>query len=122
MRHRYNGGMRSSAKEFRLTEQRNPTSTNIDRMSSLEIIRLMNREDRKVAAAVEREVPAIARAVDAIVRALRSGGRALYGGAGSGRGAATLESGGWARGGRVFTGSVQGGRSGGAAAGTDGGA
>ena len=52
-------------------------------MSSLEIIRLMNREDRKVAAAVEREVPAIARAVDAIVRALRSGGRLIYVGAGS---------------------------------------
>src|SRR2546421_10529809 len=80
---RYNGWMRSSAKEFRLTEQRNPSSQNIDRMSSLEIIRLMNREDRKVAAAVEREVPAIARAVDAIVRALHSGGRLIYVGAGS---------------------------------------
>src|SRR5258708_34137849 len=80
---RYNGGMRSSAKEFRLTEQRNPSSTNIDRMSSVEIVRLMNREDRKVAAAVEREDPAIARAVDAIVRALRGGGRLIYVGAGS---------------------------------------
>jgi len=75
--------MRASAKEFRLTEQRNAASKNIDRMSSLEIIRLMNREDRKVAAAVEREVPAIARAVDAIVQSLRSGGRLIYVGAGS---------------------------------------
>ena len=81
--HRYNGGMRASAKEFRLTEQRNAASKNIDRMSSLEIVRLMNREDRKVAAAVEREVPAIARAVDTIVRSLRSGGRLIYVGAGS---------------------------------------
>jgi len=81
--HRYNEGMRPSAKEFRLTEQRNPRSKNIDRMSSLEIVRLMNREDRKVAAAVKREVPAIARAVDAIVRALRNGGRLIYVGAGS---------------------------------------
>jgi N-acetylmuramic acid 6-phosphate etherase len=52
-------------------------------MSSMEIVRLMNREDRKVAAAVEREIPAIARAVDAIVRALRGGGRLIYVGAGS---------------------------------------
>ena len=81
--HRYNGGMRASAKEFRLTEQRNAASKNIDRMSSLEIVRLMNREDRKVAAAVEREVPAIARAVDTIVRSLRTGGRLIYVGAGS---------------------------------------
>jgi N-acetylmuramic acid 6-phosphate etherase len=52
-------------------------------MSSVEIVRLMNGEDRKVAAAVEREVPAIAKAVDAIVRSLRGGGRLIYVGAGS---------------------------------------
>ncbi len=49
----------------------------------MEIVRLMNREDRKVAAAVGRELPAIARAVDAIVAALRGGGRLIYVGAGS---------------------------------------
>src|SRR5260221_6094415 len=87
---RYNGGMRSSAKEFRLTEQRNPTSTNIDRMSSLEIIRLMNREDRKVAVAGGRGDSAIARAVDGIVRGLRSGGRVGYVGAGLSWGPADL--------------------------------
>jgi N-acetylmuramic acid 6-phosphate etherase len=43
----------------------------------------MNREDRKVAAAVGRALPAIARAVDAIVKAIRNGGRLLYVGAGS---------------------------------------
>src|SRR5579859_1602914 len=75
--------MRAREKEFRLTEQRNAASTKIDRMSSVEIVRLMNREDRKVAAAVEREIPAIARAVDAIVRSLRGGGRLIYVGAGS---------------------------------------
>ncbi|HLZ13914.1 MAG TPA: N-acetylmuramic acid 6-phosphate etherase [Candidatus Acidoferrum sp.] len=75
--------MRAREKEFRLTEQRNRASTKIDRMSSVEIVRLMNREDRKVAAAVEREIPAIARAVDAIVRSLRGGGRLIYVGAGS---------------------------------------
>lgn len=43
----------------------------------------MNREDRKIAAAVGREMPAIARAVDAIVRGIRNGGRLIYVGAGS---------------------------------------
>jgi len=43
----------------------------------------MNREDRKVAAAVGRKLPAIARAVDAIVAAMRAGGRLIYVGAGS---------------------------------------
>src|SRR6266404_3505133 len=70
-------------KERRLSEQRNGTSKNLDRMSTLEIVRLMNREDRKVAVAVGRELPAIARAVDAIVGAIRNGGRLIYAGAGS---------------------------------------
>jgi len=69
--------------EHRLTEQRNAASKNLDRMTSVEIVRLMNREDRKVAAAVGREIPAIARAVDAIVRGMRNGGRLIYVGAGS---------------------------------------
>jgi len=49
----------------------------------MQIVRLMNREDRKVAVAVGREFPAIARAVDAIVEAVRGGGRLIYVGAGS---------------------------------------
>jgi N-acetylmuramic acid 6-phosphate etherase len=52
-------------------------------MTAREIVRLMNREDRKVAAAVGREIPAIARAVDAIVAGIRNGGRLIYVGAGS---------------------------------------
>ena len=52
-------------------------------MSAAQIVRLMNREDRKVAAAINRELPAIARAVDAIVEAIRNGGRLIYVGAGS---------------------------------------
>jgi len=71
------------AKEFRQTERRNPASKNLDHMKSLEMIRLMNREDKKVAMAVAREVPRIARAVDAIVKSLRDGGRLIYVGAGS---------------------------------------
>jgi N-acetylmuramic acid 6-phosphate etherase len=75
--------MPSLPKERRLSEQRNGTSKNLDRMSALEIVRLMNREDGKVAVAVGRELPAIARAVDAIVGAIRNGGRLIYAGAGS---------------------------------------
>src|SRR5438552_12853270 len=67
----------------RLTEQRNAASKNLDRMTAMEIVRLMNREDRKVAVGVGREIPAIARAVDAIVSGIRKGGRLIYVGAGS---------------------------------------
>jgi N-acetylmuramic acid 6-phosphate etherase len=74
---------RRSQMERRLTELRNPASRNLDRMTALQIVRLMNREDRKVAAAVGRELPAIARAVDAIVPRMQTGGRLIYVGAGS---------------------------------------
>src|SRR5580698_650256 len=70
-------------KDARRTEQRLAASKKLDRMTALEIVRLMNREDRRVAAAVGRELPAIARAVDAIVRGMRAGGRLIYVGAGS---------------------------------------
>jgi N-acetylmuramic acid 6-phosphate etherase len=73
----------SEHKELRGTEQRNPASKNLDRMATREIVELMSREDRKVAVAVGREVPAIARAVDAIVAGIRNGGRLIYVGAGS---------------------------------------
>jgi N-acetylmuramic acid 6-phosphate etherase len=69
--------------ERRLTEKRNAASKNLDRMTAQEIVRLMNREDGKIAVAVEREIPAIARAVDAIVNGIRKGGRLFYVGAGS---------------------------------------
>ena len=84
----YNAVMPSHPKERqrtdrRLTEQRNAASRNLDRMTAMDIVRLMNREDRKVAVAVGREIPAIARAVDAIVSGIRKGGRLIYVGAGS---------------------------------------
>ena len=69
--------------ERRRTEQRNPASKNLDRMTAREIVRLMNWEDSKVARAVGRESDAIARAVDTIVGAIRKGGRLIYVGAGS---------------------------------------
>jgi N-acetylmuramic acid 6-phosphate etherase len=74
---------RRSQMERRLTELRNPASRNLDRMTTLQIVRLMNREDRKVAAAVGRELPGIARAVDEIVARMQVGGRLIYVGAGS---------------------------------------
>ncbi|OLC90334.1 MAG: N-acetylmuramic acid 6-phosphate etherase [Acidobacteria bacterium 13_1_40CM_4_58_4] len=52
-------------------------------MTAREIVKLMNREDRKVTIAVGRAIPAIARAVDAIVAGIRKGGRLFYVGAGS---------------------------------------
>jgi len=66
-----------------LTEQRNPASAAIDTVSTEAALRIMNREDAKVAAAVEREIPAIARAVDAIADAIGRGGRLFYLGAGT---------------------------------------
>jgi N-acetylmuramic acid 6-phosphate etherase len=65
------------------TEQRNPRSRGLDRKSTLEILRALNREDARVALAVQRELPKIARAVDAIVKALGSGSRLFYIGAGT---------------------------------------
>jgi len=66
-----------------LTEQPNPASASIDTLPTEQALRIINAEDQKVAAAVEREIPAIARAVDAIVAALEKGGRLFYLGAGT---------------------------------------
>src|ERR1039457_7679569 len=66
-----------------LTEQRNPASAEIDTLPTEELLRIVNAEDRKVAEAVGREIPAIARAVDAIVEAFERGGRLFYIGAGT---------------------------------------
>jgi N-acetylmuramic acid 6-phosphate etherase len=65
------------------TEARNPRSHNLDRKSTRDILRIINRDDAQVARAVGREIPAIARAVDEIVMRLRKGGRLLYLGAGT---------------------------------------
>src|ERR1700722_6032605 len=65
------------------TEARNPASAAIDRLSTLEMLTAINREDQTVALAVERELPNIARAVDAVVAAFERGGRLFYIGAGT---------------------------------------
>jgi N-acetylmuramic acid 6-phosphate etherase len=65
------------------TEQRNPRSRGLDTKSTIEILRLLNHEDARVARAVQQVLPKIARAVDAIVKSIRSGGKLIYVGAGT---------------------------------------
>ena len=67
----------------RLTEQRNPRSRRIDQLSPLEIVDLINAEDRMVAVAVGEEREAIAKCIDMVVDSFRRGGRLFYIGAGT---------------------------------------
>lgn len=65
------------------TEGTNPATENIDDVETLDMLRLINAEDKKVALAVEAALPSIARAVDAIAGAFAAGGRLVYMGAGT---------------------------------------
>ena len=65
------------------TEQRNAASAHIDRLPTIEMVRLINREDQKVAPAVEKVCPQIADAIDRIYERMRSGGRLIYTGCGT---------------------------------------
>jgi N-acetylmuramic acid 6-phosphate etherase len=65
------------------TEQPNPASANLDLKSSLQIARIINSEDAKVAKAVKRALPQIARAMDAVANSLKQGGRLIYVGTGT---------------------------------------
>ncbi len=65
------------------TEQPNPQTAEIDQIPTLEALRLINAEDKQVAAAVERVLPAVAQAVDGIVARLERGGRLFYVGTGT---------------------------------------
>ena len=65
------------------TEARNPRSTDLDRMSAGDILRLINDEDRLVPQIVAGELPFIEQAVELVVTAFRSGGRLIYVGAGT---------------------------------------
>ncbi|MDB5874730.1 MAG: N-acetylmuramic acid 6-phosphate etherase [Ramlibacter sp.] len=69
--------------DARLTEQRNPRSASIDQLSTLDIVDLINAEDRTVAAAVGEERQQIARAIDLVVECFGKGGRLIYAGAGT---------------------------------------
>ncbi len=66
-----------------VSEGRNPRTTDIDLMSSLEMVTTINDEDRGVADAVRQTLPQVAQAVDAIVAAFNAGGRLVYIGAGT---------------------------------------
>jgi N-acetylmuramic acid 6-phosphate etherase len=67
----------------RLTEQRNPRSRSIDQLSTIEVVDLINAEDRMIASAVGEERQAIAKCVDLVVECFRNGGRLFYVGAGT---------------------------------------
>jgi N-acetylmuramic acid 6-phosphate etherase len=65
------------------TEKVNPATTDIDRLSPLEIVQVINAEDAKVASAVQTQLTQIARAIEEIAARLRRGGRLIYAGAGT---------------------------------------
>jgi N-acetylmuramic acid 6-phosphate etherase len=65
------------------TEQRNPRSMDIDAKSTLDILKIINEEDKTVPLAVEKELNYIAQGVEFIVEAIKKGGRLLYFGAGT---------------------------------------
>ena len=68
---------------MRLTETINPRTREIDRATTLEMVRLIAEEDARVAPAVAAEAENIARAIDAIAERLQRGGRLIYLGAGT---------------------------------------
>jgi N-acetylmuramic acid 6-phosphate etherase len=82
---RYGGGgeREREGKQVRTTEQSNPKTEEIDRLQTLEALRLINREDQQVAIAIEQILPRVAEAVDAIADRLRQGGRLIYVGTGT---------------------------------------
>ena len=65
------------------TEARNPRSEDLDALSTLELVAAMNDEDRRVALAVQEQLPRISAAVDAIAARMHKGGRLIYVGAGT---------------------------------------
>lgn len=65
------------------TEQRNPTTREIDLAESHQIARLINQEDKKVANEVEKKLPKVAEAIDLVKEAFEAGGRLIYAGAGT---------------------------------------
>lgn len=66
-----------------ITEQENPNTANIDQVSTLEAVSLINNEDKLVALAVEKVLPEVAFAIDKIVERLKNSGRLFYVGTGT---------------------------------------
>jgi len=65
------------------TESRNQNTLDIDKVSTIEMLQKINEEDKKVAIAVEKEIPQIANAIDRTVERMQNGGRLIYIGAGT---------------------------------------
>lgn len=74
------------------TESQNEASQGLDTKSALDIARIINHEDSKIAAAVKKALPEIAQVIDQVARGLRDGGRLIYVGAGSSGRIAALDS------------------------------
>lgn len=66
-----------------ITESRNQASLTIDQLATIDMLKVINEEDKKVAFAVEKQLPQIAQAVDKIVEAFQQQGRLIYIGAGT---------------------------------------
>lgn len=66
-----------------LTEERNPRTLRLDELATLEVVTVLQQEDKQIAAAVEKVLPAIAGLVDVVVDVLAAGGRLIYVGAGT---------------------------------------
>ncbi|MGB6129135.1 MAG: N-acetylmuramic acid 6-phosphate etherase [Psychrilyobacter sp.] len=66
-----------------VTESRNKNTTNIDMLNTIDMVKVINNEDKKVALAVEKELKNIAKAIDKISYAFLNGGRLIYIGAGT---------------------------------------
>jgi N-acetylmuramic acid 6-phosphate etherase len=72
-----------SRQDITTTETSNTASEGFDTKSALEIARIINHEDAKIAGAVKKALPEIAIVIDIVARSLRDGGRLIYVGAGS---------------------------------------
>ncbi|MGB6745362.1 MAG: N-acetylmuramic acid 6-phosphate etherase, partial [Terracidiphilus sp.] len=76
------GTDQNSLLEHLITESPNEASQGFDTKSALDIARVINHEDAKIAAAVKKAIPEIAQVIDQVARSLRDGGRLIYVGAG----------------------------------------
>ncbi|HEM6841675.1 TPA: N-acetylmuramic acid 6-phosphate etherase [Providencia stuartii] len=66
-----------------VTESRNAASTNIDQLSTIDMLQVINNEDKQVPLAVEKVLPQVAQLVDKVAQAFLNGGRLIYVGAGT---------------------------------------
>jgi N-acetylmuramic acid 6-phosphate etherase len=75
--------LKNSSHQLAATERRNPRSRSLDQLATSELLKLMNREDRRVPRVIEPELGPISRAVEAVAKSIERGGRLIYVGAGT---------------------------------------